>query len=384
MGNRAEDTASGTNGTARARVAAAAGAIASGLLVAALLAGAVGGPATLPPAALGSGPLGTPAPEAQLSDLQTRVAVLSTQVAELGGADAEAVAGRLGGSRAGFDAAYGPPAAFPAPNDVLYDAAGLGAVRVTFQDDRATVISAVPLGRDAALPSTQPSDADWSTDAVRHVVATLSPDDAAFGPDERQAGVTTISGTSQALAVAVVPPDGSGCPASGAAAFRARVVQPTDGTASSVTLTVDSSPTTLAPAKPQKPKVPRGGNAVANSSIGGVVNVNGIAVQAQQVRPNATGTRPPAAGQSFLAVQLTIENRSNRPLDYTLDDFALVDAKGREVPPVCGGVDPAITSGTVAAGETLEGWVTFQVPSNFTPTRVVFSASNALVGFNFR
>ena len=51
---------------------------------------------------------------------------------------------------------------------------------------------------------------------------------------------------------------------------------------------------------------------------------------------------------------------------------------------MCGGVDPAITSGTVAAGETLEGWVTFQVPSNFTPTRVVFSASNALVGFNFR
>ncbi|HET7093812.1 MAG TPA: hypothetical protein VFI22_10050, partial [Thermomicrobiales bacterium] len=45
-------------------------------------------------------PAASPSAADRLSDLQTQVAVLSTQVAELGGADPEAIAGRLGGHRA--------------------------------------------------------------------------------------------------------------------------------------------------------------------------------------------------------------------------------------------------------------------------------------------
>src|SRR3954453_21820951 len=76
----------------------------------------------------------------ELEDLRERVSDLSTQVAELGGADQEAVKGRLGGSRAGFDDLYGRPAAYVAPREVMYAVPDVGRVTVTFAGDRATSI----------------------------------------------------------------------------------------------------------------------------------------------------------------------------------------------------------------------------------------------------
>src|SRR5581483_11943174 len=88
-------------------------------------------------------PAGTPSAGQQLSDLQTRVAVLSTQVADLGGADPEEIAGRLGGRRAGFDHLYGAPAAYPAPDQVEYHVADVGRLLVTFANDRAVAVTAM-------------------------------------------------------------------------------------------------------------------------------------------------------------------------------------------------------------------------------------------------
>jgi Domain of unknown function (DUF4352) len=329
-------------------------------------------------------PAATPSAEQQLSDLQTRVAVLSTQVADLGGADPEEIAGRLGGRRAGFDHFYGAPTAFPAPDQVEYHVPDVGRLLVTFDNDRAVALTALP-NRKPDLPLDQPDPADWSLDTARQMIARFSPADATFA-GQQQTGPTmlVVPGSSEHLSAAVVPPDLSGCTAGGAASFEAQVTTPTANTASSVSIRLTQPPSTLPAAKPQRPKVNRGGGAVANSSLGGVVNVNGIRVQAQQVRPNATGTRAPAEGNTLIGIQVTIDNQSNRPLDFALTDFALADARGREVAPICGGVEPAIVPGELKPGETAEGWITFQAPSNFVPAKFMFYPSGATIGFTLR
>ncbi|HET7094465.1 MAG TPA: DUF4352 domain-containing protein, partial [Thermomicrobiales bacterium] len=234
-------------------------------------------------------------------------------------------------------------------------------------------------------PLDEPDPADWSIDAARQIIARFSPADATFSGQEQPEPTTlVVPGSSESLSAAVVPPDLSGCAPSGAVSFEARVTTPTPDTASSVTIRLTQPPSTLPAAKPQRPKVNRGGGAVANSSLGGVVNVNGIRVQAQQVRPDAKGARAPAQGNTLIAIQLTIDNQSNRPLDYALTDFALADARGREVPPICGGLDPAITGGTLQPGESTQGWVTFQAPNTFNPARFLFFPSGATIGFTLR
>src|SRR3954470_13663790 len=80
----------------------------------------------------------------ELEDLRERVSELSTQVAELGGADEEAIKGRLGGSRAGFDDLYGRPAAYVAPHEVMYAVPDVGRVTVMFAGDKATSIILTP------------------------------------------------------------------------------------------------------------------------------------------------------------------------------------------------------------------------------------------------
>jgi uncharacterized protein DUF4352 len=239
--------------------------------------------------------------------------------------------------------------------------------------------------RKADLPLDQPDPADWSIDTARQMIARFSPSDATFGGQEQTGpSMLVVPGSSDHLSASVVPPDVSGCTPSGAASFEAQVTTPTATTASSVSIRLTQPASTLPSAKPQRPKVDRGSGAVANSSLGGVVNVNGIRVQAQQVRPNASGTRAPASGNTLIAIQMTIDNQSNRPLDFALTDFALTDARGREVAPICGGVEPAITGGELKPGESAQGWVTFQAPNNFAPTKFMFYASGATIGFTLR
>jgi hypothetical protein len=141
----------------------------------------------------------------------------------------------------------------------------------------------------------------------------------------------------------------------------------------------------LAPTTPTEPgagRAERGGNAVANSSLGGSVTVNGIQVQAFQIQPNAEGVAMPAPGQAFTAIDVFIGNQTDHNVTYGLADMVLVDAQGREVPAICGGVEPAITEGELAPGESVEGWVTFQAPADFVPVRFVFLVDNARIGFN--
>ncbi|HEX5498760.1 MAG TPA: hypothetical protein VFX03_06015, partial [Thermomicrobiales bacterium] len=141
-------------------------------------------------------PAASPSAADRLSDLQTQVAALSTQVAELGGADPEAIAGRLGGHRAGFDALYGAPVAYPAPNQVEYRVPDVGRLLATFDNDRAVALVALP-NRQADRPLDQPDPADWSLDTARQIIARFSPADATFaGQEQSEANILVVPGSS--------------------------------------------------------------------------------------------------------------------------------------------------------------------------------------------
>jgi hypothetical protein len=89
-----------------------------------------------------------------------------------------------------------------------------------------------------------------------------------------------------------------------------------------------------------------------------------------------------APDQALTAINVAIGNQTDHNITFDLPDMVLVDAEGREVPAICGGVEPAITQGELAPGETIEGWVTFQAPADFVPVRFVFLIDNARIGFN--
>jgi hypothetical protein len=360
-------------------------------LVATLL--ALSQPRLAPPhAAAQSGtPAATPeltADEAELVDLRNRVAALSTRVAELGGADAETVAGRLGGSRAGFDDVYGRPAEYLAPDEVAYDVPAVGRITVTFTGDRATSIVLSP-PRPSDLPLDQPDAADWPEETALAEASRFFPADAAVEPPVETDTALTVTGTSEALTAAMSPADELGCPVTGANPFTATFTRSGPGVISAAV--IETAPPGNASLLPREPVPPEegqlsqgGSRAIANSSLGGTVSVNGIQAVATSARPDAPGPRPAPAGYQLYTVDLRLENQSAQPLTYELSDFILVDRRGNEATAICGGVEPAITRGDLAPGDALEGVVTFEVPERFRADRLVVLVNGARVGFQMR
>jgi hypothetical protein len=327
--------------------------------------------------------------EAELADLRERVAALSTRVAELGGADSEAIAGRLGGSRAGFDDVYGQPAAFLAPGEVAYDVPAVGRATVTFENDRATSILLSP-PRPPDLSLDQPDAADWPQETALAEASRFFPADAAVEPPVDDGGATmTVNGTSEALTGAVTPADAQGCPVSGATPFTAVFTRTGAGAVSAAVIeTAPPADASLLPRDPvpaEEGQLSQGGSrAVANSSLGGTVSVNGVQAVATAARADAQGPRLPPAGYQLYTVDVRLENQTAQPLTYELSDFILVDRRGNEATAICGGVEPAVTQGELVPGAALDGVVTFEVPERFRADRFVVLINGARAGFQVR
>lgn len=319
--------------------------------------------------------------EARMADLQTRVADLSTQVAELGGADDAALAGRLGGQRAGFDALYGAPVAYLGPGQVQYDVPGVGRTAVTFADgiaDRIAIVSPRP----PDLPLAEADAGDWTPDRAREIASAFAPADAPLPPDFAIAPELAAF-TSTALGAATATADAAGCVAAGPRAFSVTAAMPDADHVAAVELVL-GDPVAAPSVAESGGRANRGAGAVANSSLGGVVSVNGLRIEATQARDRADGARPAAEGQSWFAVELMVENGARRPVSFALADFVLVDVAGNELTAVCGGADPMFPLAEIGRNDAAEGWVSFQVPADFQPQQLVVLAPNARVGFDVR
>lgn len=332
---------------------------------------------------------GTPA---EVEELRSQVAALSTEVARLAGDEDETLAGRLGGERGGFTVAYGPPLAYLGPDDVVYEVAEVGRLTAGFVDERARRLVVVP-DRPEEKPSDEADPADWSLAEAEEVALRFAPADAAFGEEGLATALAATgdeaepaTGSSEALAVVAAPLEAGACPTAGGQTFGVAFTRPTEETVSAITLELAAGDGGAVAAgelvEAEDGRTRGGASAVANSSLGGVVTVNGIRVEAFNTRADAEveGVDAPAEGNLF-AVEIAVENGTERALGYQPSDFVLVDPDGRELSAACGGVEPAIAIGELAPGEALEGWVTFVLPEEFEPERFVFLAADARVGF---
>jgi hypothetical protein len=332
--------------------------------------------------------------EATADALRDEVAALSTEVARLAGDEDETLTGRLGGERGGFTVAHGAPVAYVGPDDVVYefaagdDPAVAGRVTASFADGRAERLVIVPdRPLDKALD--EPDEADWAPETAAAAVTAFLPEDAAYDDGELDlAGAEEATGSSEALAAATAPSEPGACPTAGGAAFTLSVTRPTEETISAVTVELASGGAagTLAAGElveGDQGRTRGGASAVANSSLGGVVTVNGLRVEAFNVRPDAEVEGVDPGEGTLFAVELAVENGTERAISYQPGDFVLVDGEGRELSASCGGLEPVIAAGELAPGDSLEGWVTFVLPDDFEPERFVFLAADARVGFDF-
>lgn len=306
---------------------------------------------------------------AELTALRTQVAALSTEVALLGGADESAVGGRLGGRRAGFEAAYGAPTAYVGDDQAVYAVAGVGRVTVTFEEDRAVRLIVSP-DRPVEIPSDEPDPADFDLTRAEQVAADFAPSDAELAEfDPEAADGVVASGTSDALLGGADAPDTGSCETAGSGAFTVSLMMPSEETVSAVVLERAADAATAAPTPaPAVERETSGGRAVVRVGLGGSASVQGIRVEGVQIR------RDGEVGESgaTLAIELAIANDADGDLLLDPSHFVLVDNREREVPAVCGGVEPFLNGEEIASGESIRGWVTFVLPDRFSPSQVTY------------
>lgn len=73
----------------------------------------------------------------------------------------------------------------------------------------------------------------------------------------------------------------------------------------------------------------------------------------------------PNSGNEFVKVQVTIENNSDSEASYNTFDWKIQDSNGviKDVAGVAFSVDGALSSGTLAKGGKVSGFLVFEVPS---------------------
>lgn len=308
-------------------------------------------------------------------------------VAAANAAPADLLRGRLGGTQQSFVAAYGQPVRYLAEDELQFTTADFGEIVVSVAQDRATRVVVTP-NRPPGKPPTVPDPADWSLAKAKQVVGQFSPQDAVLGTFQAASGGQTATGQSSALATAAA---GNAACANAVAPFGVRLAMPTAQTVSMLTLTLTATapPSTTSTAVGATAIAGTNGQAGshgANASLrvsggnvgasggGGTITANGIRITLLQAQTNAVGSTPPAAGMRYVAVQVSIENQRTTPVHYQLGDFRLADSNGREYPAVCG-VVPAITSGDLAPGATLRGWISFAVPETAVPKQFIYQVN---------
>ena len=285
------------------------------------------------------------------------------------------LAGRLGGPRGSFEAAYGEPVLFLGEDQVGFAVEDFGRAIVSFSDQRANRIVLIPEGRPLDRPSTDPDPADWPLATARQAVRRFLPTDAALTaePSGASEGQTTGTGQSAALALALDPLAVDTCPDVTAPTFRYDFTMPTAETVSAITIDVAEPARGGAAPDPSSASTVVGEGTGGRISVGqnGTVTINGLRLRLLGIdRDPEVATEP--AGSSALAIELSVENLSDEPVRFSLAGVRLIDATGEETERLCGGAEPILTSGELEPGEVARGWVTFPLPETAEPERLVF------------
>jgi hypothetical protein len=119
------------------------------------------------------------------------------------------LAARLGGIRAGFETAYGPPADGSADDAARYAVRGYRRVDVTYAGDRAVGITLVA-DRPPDAPRDEPAAGDWGLAKAEELARRFLPPDAEVG-DPRRPGDRPVLVTGCASAALAAAADGARC-----------------------------------------------------------------------------------------------------------------------------------------------------------------------------
>jgi hypothetical protein len=288
-----------------------------------------------------------------------------------------------------------PPVAYVGPDDVVYefaagdDPAVAGRVTASFADGRAERLVIVPdRPLDKALD--EPDEADWAPETAAAAVTAFLPEDAAYDDGELDlAGAEEATGEQRGPRRGHLP-RAKPAPAQTPAVPRSpspSPARPRDDLGGHRRARRGGAAGTLAAGElveGDQGRTRGGASAVANSSLGGVVTVNGLRVEAFNVRPDAEVEGVDPGEGTLFAVELAVENGTERAISYQPGDFVLVDGEGASSLASCGGLEPVIAAGELAPGDSLEGWVTssprrfragaLRLPRRRRPRRVRFLA----------
>ncbi|MDP9369918.1 MAG: DUF4352 domain-containing protein [Chloroflexota bacterium] len=318
---------------------------------------------------------------AGVDDLQSQVALLLKTEVPTDAEPGEALAGRLGGTREEIVAAYGDPVLYLGPDLVGVEVGDLGQTIVEFARDRVVQIILLP-DRPGDKPSTEPDPADWSLDVASALAERFLPADATL--DETRSALVdnglVVVGCSAALGAALEDSTAGGA-LDAEAVFSVRYTMPTPQTVSAITIALRDAHSAGEASSPLSPTPTDDDDGTTTSVSRSSSEQNGIRVTFLGSDLDAEGTESLAPGKRYVAVEVTIENRSNETLRYTPDDFQVTDSAGRAYPAVEGGADPAITGGELAPGDAIRGWISFEVPEDADPERFVYTRQGSTMRF---
>ena len=105
------------------------------------------------------------------------------------------------------------------------------------------------------------------------------------------------------------------------------------------------------------------GRDITQVPVGATTEVNGSRYTVHQVAdPEAPGLFTTTAGNRRVALEITQEAVANN-VAYSFANFRLRDANGEEHTWAITNTSPKFDSGTLKAGESKRGWISFQVPT---------------------
>lgn len=119
------------------------------------------------------------------------------------------------------------------------------------------------------------------------------------------------------------------------------------------------------------------------TTIGDTLDVAGtqrVTLLEAEVSVGGAGSRPPPEGSVYASFLFRIQSLSP---DARFDPFrfSATDADGRTYPYTAGGRQPALgSSRLLPTGETVEGWISFEVPDDFDGLAVAYDPTFSATG----
>lgn len=81
----------------------------------------------------------------------------------------------------------------------------------------------------------------------------------------------------------------------------------------------------------------------------------------------------PKSGNKYVTVDITLQNNAKDPYTYNALEFKLHDNQDYGYTMAMSDKDPALNTGALQPGEKIRGFITFEIPTNNSPAKLVYT-----------